>query len=1398
MARSRVFSGWHFVVFGSLFQAMLVFGNDRNFNPFYFTLEPVDMVIQKGQPAILNCSAFGNPRPTVEWKKDGLFLNLLGDTRRTILPSGALRINNVTHSRNDRPDEGNYECVATVDNLGTIVSRSAKLQVADLGRIDEGPESTSVYTGDTAIFKCVVTAVPGAVIRWQKNRVNLDLATNVDERYTELESGTLEIKNVKMSDEADYRCRATNIEGMRRSEEASLSIIFSGSMVRRPEFASRPQNAEVLEGGDVVLECAVNANPRPTVTWWKDGQPITPSRNPDYHYSYVGAYNLRIKSATEQDTGTYICSASNVITNTNIDARVELLVQVTPRYEKEPTSLFAEVNSDINFECKVYGVPFPTIEWIKNGDTITPSDYFKIVEGTNLKILGLVKSDEGLYQCKASNDIGNIQTSAQLIIVDRDESLPTMPVLISTTTTSPSPTAMVGTDTSPGSRLVPTAPRDVLPQLVSTRFVDLTWREPGLTNGNIMAYSVYFRRQGSPRERVVNTTTVEERIEELIPSTRYEFRIKAYNQHGAGEMSPVLYVETQPEVQAAGPVMNLRAIALSTTVIKVLWDPPTRRNGQIDHYKLYYAELARINSEQDIEVIGLYYTVTRLNKFTDYSFRVVAYNENGPGVSSEEVVTRTYSDQPSSPPVNITMVPQSTSSIMIYWDPPPLSARNGAIIGYKLRSKQEGSRRSSVITVDGAVNSYSLDGLSKDTRYEIRMSAMTVNGTGPSTEWMGESTLPNDLDESQVPPAPTSLKVYPMTDNIHVEWTQPRTDLNIMVRGYTIGYGLGIPDVKMRNFDANQRHFTIPNLLPASQYVISLRAYNRQGSGNVIYETVTTREESTPEPQTPMYPPVGVKAIVLSATAVKVVWADSTLNKQRITDNRYYTIMYKTNYPAGSKPKMVNSTSFEYTIDDLKSSTVYEFAVKVTKGRRSSHWSLAVSNKTSEAPPGAPPKTLTAVPVEGDPTALNLNWQPPKSPNGLITGYIIYYTTDNQKVDHDWVIEPLIGDRLTTIIRDLTVDTSYYFKIQARNSQGVGPSSEVLHYRTPKDDGSVVSHQDSDKLNGRGPTSSASSNDEEGLPRSILYIIIACVVGVTFVAIVTVTIIVCRRRADENMAKKRKQGAYKAPPKGGAKKAGAKDVKPPDLWIHHDQMELKQMEKTPMMEPMTQIPRHQDDMKPLDDPPMSDTITKRNSFTGDDELDLTAQDKTLEKKRKPIMIPVDSQQPREKFRVKTQFNYPMTRSQSLERAGFMASSAGYHSDNTTISSDDGTKTLPPSLSTTRPSGHPLKSFSVPGPPPPQYPGAPPPKHNNKQSPVSMSNTPYKKPPLISPGILKSRMQPVAVNMPRAPDVAIRGTDPSDLSADGKSFSTEDLNAEMANLEGLMKDLNAITSTELEC
>ena len=109
---------------------------------------------------------------------------------------------------------------------------------------------------------------------------------------------------------------------------------------------------------------------------------------------------------------------------------------------------------------------------------------------------------------------------------------------------------------------------------------------------------------------------------------------------------------------------------------------------------------------------------------------------------------------------------------------------------------------------------------------------------------------------------------------------------------------------------------------------------------------------AAPEPVTPLIPPVGLKATVLSSTTILLSWSDSTLpgRGQHVTDNRYYTVRYMPKMlQTKNKYRMVNATSLSQHIEDLKPDTEYEFNVKVTKGPRLSTWSLSVFNKTKEA-----------------------------------------------------------------------------------------------------------------------------------------------------------------------------------------------------------------------------------------------------------------------------------------------------------------------------------------------------------------------------------------------------------------------------------------------------------------
>ncbi|XP_078035678.1 neogenin protein frazzled isoform X2 [Augochlora pura] len=1474
--------------------ALLTFVVSANAGGFYFTTEPQDAVVEQGGAARLDCEAkfSGFGEPTIQWRiDDGHALTFIGDDFRSQLANGSLYINSVSSSNPEL--FGSYQCLAFRDDVGSIVSRTATIKLASLPGFEKEPQDTMVYPGQIAYLSCTLPSSSNSLsIQWLKDEHPLVLD---DSRMTVLPSGALEIDDVNIQDIGSYRCNASSYGQYRLSNKAQLDLLTSDIDQENtpPVFIAKPFRQVVVEGSTVTLECAANGYPKPSILWLKDGTAIDLA-SLDSRYRKVAASSLVINNAQEIDDGSYQCRAENEVDT--LDAVADLIVQVPPRFLKKPEDKVASENQDLEFECEIYGKPEPKISWLKNGERITFNAYWQIINGSNLRINGLLEIDAGIFQCIGTNSAGSVQAAARLTISQPKKvnfhktttpksipkkKLPQHRQLYNKTWQHPStllghtmsaftqnPPLSISPSDDPADfpesirvpnspydpkspfvddtdslesieGSVPSAPRNLSLVIVTARFVTLRWQEPENTNGEIERYKIYYKQEGAQRERVVNTQKLEAMIPALQPSLTYQFRVVALNVRGPGTSSEILQVTTLTEANVPGPPLNLEGQTTSSVSITLSWKKPQVVNGRISKYLITFVE--GDNEEIIRETTSTMHELVDLVPYTEYSIRVQAVNENGPGAFSRDIIVRTYSAEPTQPPHNVTVEPASPTSIIIRWEP-PLEGQNGIITGYKIRYRRHDRGSQPVtITTEGNQRSRVLTGLEKHVVYQVRICALNVNGTGPWTEWIQIKTYETESDEKRVPNTPSNLRTKVKSDSIQVFWNSPK-DQSIKVKGYKLGWGKGFPDVEVQLLDGKERSFTIEQLEPMTEYVISLRATNDAGDGQPAYANVRTSERSVSESSAPWIPPVGLKAAVLSDTTVVLYWTDTTLPKtQFVTDNRYYVVRYTNHHSSTPRYKYHNATDLNCMIHDLKPNTVYEFTVKLVKGKRESPWSMVVMNQTQEAAPSSAPRDLLIQTIEDRPTSVLLRWQPPKQPNGPITGYIIFYSTDNTKWDRDWLIEAVIGDKTEFIVKSLKPNTTYYFKIQARNSKGYGPFSTTVPFKTPQSNGMDVY----DELHDR---------DGRGLSNILIYIIVGCSIVLIPGVAVVVAVMCCKRNPDTPDRKK-----------GYMKDTNQKtNIKPPDLWIHHDQMELKALEKSSINGEASTSGVASNTLPRPSNPEYnqenvhgnSSSLDKRTyvpSYMGNTDekcSTLSRQHSRGSHKPKLITLPVDSASLHQPIATATPIvntsmsqptihtscsdtpsvrqNYPRTVAQySLSRAhitleptpesspdscnisssyeplqsqplsygasggqsysGSTQYAAGhYGNSNQPSSSSGGTDG---SGSSKRMQGHPLKSFSVPAPPPQSAPSTPAQQKHVSQVTVrpTISGSPYKKPQSTSQ-LAKNRL--ASVSNPIHTSEEVERLKPS--------YSTEELNQEMANLEGLMKDLNAITASEFEC
>ncbi|KAM7132300.1 roundabout homolog 2 isoform 1-T1 [Molossus nigricans] len=220
--------------------------------PPQFVVRPRDQIVAQGRTVTFPCETKGNPQPAVFWQKEGsqnlLFPNQpqQPNSRCSVSPTGDLTITNI-----QRSDAGYYICQA-LTVAGSILAK-AQLEVTDVLTdrpppiILQGPANQTLAVDGTALLKCKATGDPPPVISWLKEGFTF---LGRDPRATIQDQGTLQIKNLRISDTGTYTCVATSSSG-ETSWSAVLDVAESGATISKnydlSDLPGPPSKAQVTD-----------------------------------------------------------------------------------------------------------------------------------------------------------------------------------------------------------------------------------------------------------------------------------------------------------------------------------------------------------------------------------------------------------------------------------------------------------------------------------------------------------------------------------------------------------------------------------------------------------------------------------------------------------------------------------------------------------------------------------------------------------------------------------------------------------------------------------------------------------------------------------------------------------------------------------------------------------------------------------------------------------------------------------------------------------------------------------------------------------------------------------------------------------------------------------------------
>ncbi|XP_036679317.1 neurofascin isoform X1 [Balaenoptera musculus] len=962
-------------------------------------LDPV--VVQEGAPLTLQCNPPpGLPSPVIFWMSSSME-PITQDKRVSQGHNGDLYFSNVMlqDMQTDYSCNARFHFTHTIQqknpfNLKVLTNhpyndsslRNHPDMYSARGVAERTPSfmypqgtasSQMVLRGMDLLLECIASGVPTPDIAWYKKGGDLPSDKAKFENFNK----ALRITNVSEEDSGEYFCLASNKMG-------SIRHTISVRVKAAPYWLDEPKNLILAPGEDGRLVCRANGNPKPTVQWMVNGEPLQ-SAPPNPNREVAGD-TIIFRDTQISSRAVYQCNTSNEHGYLLANAFVSVL-DVPPRMLSPRNQLIRVIlYNRTRLDCPFFGSPIPTLRWFKNGQgSNLDGGNYHVYENGSLEIKMIRKEDQGIYTCVATNILGKAENQVRLEVKDptRIYRMPEDQVAKRGTTVQ----LECRVKHDPSLKLTVSWLKDDEPLYIGNR---MKKEEDSLT-----IFGVAERDQGS--YTCVASTELDQDL------------AKAYLTVLADQATPTNRLAALPKGRPERP-RDLELTDLAERSVRLTWIPGDDNNSPITDYVVQF--------EEDQFQPGVWHdhskfpgsvnsAVLQLSPYVNYQFRVIAINEVGsshPSLPSERY--RTSGAPPESNPSDVKGEGTRKNNMEITWTPMNATSAFGPNLRYIVKWRRRETRETwNNVTVWGS--RYVVGQTPVYVPYEIRVQAENDFGKGP------EPGTVIGYSGEDLPSAPRRFRVrQPNLETINLEWDHPEHPNGILT-GYTLKYvafnGTKVGKQIVENFSPNQTKFTMQRADPVSRYRFSLSARTQVGSGEAVTEeSPAPPNQAAPTAAPPTSPPttVGVTGTVGSTDATATAATTEATTVPTIP-----TVA----------PSTIATTTVATTTATTAAATTTESPPTTTR------------TKIQESAPDE--QSIWNVTVLPNSKWANITWKHNFGPG---TDFVVEYIDSN----HTKKTVPVKAQAQPIQLTDLYPGMTYTLRVYSRDNEGI--SSTVITFMT--------------------------------------------------------------------------------------------------------------------------------------------------------------------------------------------------------------------------------------------------------------------------------------------------------------------------------------------------------------